>query len=302
MALSDVVSLPPSADLERGPTGRTPKQVAPTAPAPQRRVLGIGVVLVAGGLAIFARSGGARIAVTFGVGLLLGVVLFHSRFGFTSAWRQLVAVGQGRALRAQMLMLGTATVLFAPILATGVGLFGTHPQGYVNPVGTSVALGAFIFAIGMQIGGACASGTLYTVGSGQGAIVLTLFGFVFGSLLATWPFMFFTKTLPNGPVVSLAASRLGYGGAVVVQLLAFAAIAGISVLVARRRRPPANRARRARPRVRARGAGELAAMGRCAWSRGPQCCVAARQRQTVGDHFSVRVVGCQDRTGPRAAG
>ena len=63
-------------------------------------------------------------AVLFGIGLALGFVLFHSRFGFTSAWRQLVAVRQGKALRAHMLMLAVACTLFAPILAGGVALDG----------------------------------------------------------------------------------------------------------------------------------------------------------------------------------
>lgn len=211
---------------------------APLTRGPQWRVFAVGVVVSLLVLGAVAAAGGARIAVTFGVGLALGVVLFHSRFGFTSAWRQLVAVGQGRPLRAQMLMLAAATVLIAPILATGANLFGITPTGYVSPLGTSVVLGAFLFAVGMQVGGACASGTLYTIGSGQSAIVLTLLGFVGGSLLGTWNFTFFTQTLPTGPAVSLSASRLGYGGAVAVQLLVFAAIAGLSVLLARRRRPP----------------------------------------------------------------
>ena len=215
------------------------RQPAPTlGRGPQFGILVVGTVLAALLLVGTALAGGTRIAVTAGLGLALGLVLFHSRFGFTSAWRQLVAVGQGRALRAQMLMLAVATVLFAPILATGVGLFGTSPTGYVSPLGTSVVLGAFLFAVGMQVGGACASGALYTVGSGHSAIVLTLGGFVLGSVLATWPFTFLTKTLPTGPSVSLAASRLGYGGAVAVQLGVLAVLAGISLLVQRRRTPP----------------------------------------------------------------
>lgn len=205
---------------------------------PQRGILAVGAVLTGLLLVSTAVVGGTRIAVTAVLGLTLGVVLFYSRFGFTSAWRQLVAVGQGRALRAQMLMLAVATVLFAPILATGVGLFGSTATGYVSPLGTSVVLGAFLFAVGMQVGGACASGALYTVGSGHSAIVLTLGGFVVGSVLATWPFTFLTHTLPTGPSVSLAQSRLGYGGAVVVQLAVLAVIAGLSLLVQRRRTPP----------------------------------------------------------------
>ena len=68
------------------------------------------------------------------IGLALGLVLFHSRFGFTSAWRQLVAVGQGKALRAHMLMLAVACTLFAPVLAGGVTLAGPAAPS-LAPVG-----------------------------------------------------------------------------------------------------------------------------------------------------------------------
>ena len=68
--------------------------------------------------------------ILFALGLALGFVLFHSRFGFTSAWRQLVAVRQGKALRAHMLMLAVACTLFAPILATQAS-FGDVPAAPV---------------------------------------------------------------------------------------------------------------------------------------------------------------------------
>src|SRR5262245_61996976 len=83
---------------------RTQTQAAP-AEAPRQQagfVLGgLIAALILGGM-IFSRSGQVPL-ILFGLGLALGFVLFHSRFGFTSAWRQLVAVRQGRALRAHML-------------------------------------------------------------------------------------------------------------------------------------------------------------------------------------------------------
>ncbi|MCW0211983.1 MAG: YeeE/YedE family protein [Pseudonocardia sp.] len=173
---------------------------------------------------------------TAGLGLALGFTLFHSRFGFTSGWRQLVAVGQGAAIRAHMLMLGVATVLFGVIFAAGLGLSG-DPKGFVSPIGVGLVVGAFLFGIGMQVGGACASGTLFAVGSGQSAIVLTLFGFVVGSVLAALSYPFWFVTLPQGPSISLA-EVFGRPGAVAVSLLVMALIAGVTYAVARRRNPP----------------------------------------------------------------
>ncbi len=94
------------------------------------------------------------------LGMGLGLALFHSRFGFTSAWRQLVAVGQGKALRAHSLLLAATAILFAPFLAAGVAPSGAAVAGNLAPIGVSLLVGATLFGVGMQIGGACASGTL----------------------------------------------------------------------------------------------------------------------------------------------
>ena len=113
------------------------------------------------------------------VGALLGLSLYHAAFGFTSAWRVFIADGRGAGLRAQMLMLAVGVALFFPALSSGT-LFGTPVTGLVSPAGTSVIFGAFVFGIGMQLGGGCASGTLYTVGGGSTRMIVTLLFFIVG--------------------------------------------------------------------------------------------------------------------------
>ena len=210
---------------------------AGTSPPAQRKVLTIGGVLAVALGGATAAVGGWRMAVLYAIGLAFGLVLFHARFGFTSAWRQLVAVGQGKALRAHVLMLAVAAALFAPILSAGFGL-GTTPEGSVSPVSISVVVGAFLFGLGMQIGGSCASGTLYNVGGGQTAILFTLIGFVVGAVLGAWHFAFWTSTLPSGPEISLARTPLGYGGALAVTLAVLGLIAAATLVIARRKQPP----------------------------------------------------------------
>lgn len=224
---------------------QTPEGEATKAPEPERSLPAVqktplitGVVLAVALGAATAAVGGWRMFVLYLLGLAFGLVLFHARFGFTSAWRQLVSVGQGGGLRAHTLMLAVACVLFAPLLAGGVGL-GTTPEASVSPLGVSVLVGGFLFGVGMQIGGSCASGTLYNVGGGQTAIVCTLLGFVVGSVLGAWHFAFWTSTLPSAPSVSLATSTpLGYLGAVLLSLAALGAIALVTVVVERRKQPP----------------------------------------------------------------
>jgi hypothetical protein len=97
------------------------------------------------------------------LGGALGITLYHALFGFTSAWRIFISDRRGVGLRAQMIMLAIAVVLFFPSLAAGT-LFGQPVHGEYGAVGIGMLTGAFLFGLGMQLGGGCASGTLYSAG------------------------------------------------------------------------------------------------------------------------------------------
>ncbi len=162
----------------------------------------------------------------------LGVALYHALFGFTSAWRSFIADRRGAGLRAQMLMLAVAVVLFYPALGHG-SVFGLPVHGEMGPVGTSVLVGAFLFGLGMQLGGGCASGTLYTAGGGNTRMVVTLAAFIAGSAIGTAHFDWWQKTPSFGPVSMIAT--LGWLPALLLNLALFAAIAGITIVLERRR-------------------------------------------------------------------
>jgi uncharacterized membrane protein YedE/YeeE len=210
---------------------------APAAAPPRRSTALVGGVLAAALVVLtYALEGWPQAALVV-LGLGLGFALFHSRFGFTSAWRQLVAVGQGRALRAHTLLIAATAILFTPVLAAGVSLTGVEVGGYVAPVSVGVLVGALIFGLGMQIGGACASGTLYAVGSGHTAILLTLGGFVGGATLGAAHMGWWEATPSIGPV-DLGQVFGGPAWGLLVTLAALGLIAGVTVLVGRRKNPP----------------------------------------------------------------
>lgn len=194
--------------------------------------LGIALVLIVLGAWYLAQSVGAKHAALFVVGALLGLVLYQAAFGFTSAWRVFIADGRGAGLRAQMLMLAVGVALFFPALASGT-LFGNPVTGLVSPAGTSVIVGAFIFGIGMQLGGGCASGTLYTVGGGSTRMLVTLVFFIVGSVIGT-AWMPFWTSLPQLEPISLVKT-LGLAPALLLNWIVFAAIVGITVVVEKRR-------------------------------------------------------------------
>ncbi len=222
-------------DLELGDEHQATQRVGPAPSALRRiqpRVVATAGVLVAGGAAWLGVVYGPRHGALFLIGAGLGLVLYQSAFGFTAAYRALVTSGDGRGLRAQTLMLAVATVLFAPILAGGHGL-GTVVAGAVAPASVSVLGGAFIFAVGMQLGGGCGSGMLFHLGSGATPLVFTLVGFVAGAVVATFHMVFWTA-MPTLGEVSLGET-LGWPRAVALQLVVLAAIATTSWWIERRR-------------------------------------------------------------------
>ncbi|MBI0328699.1 YeeE/YedE family protein [Burkholderia plantarii] len=194
--------------------------------------LGLALLLVALGAVYLAQTVSLRQAALYLVGALLGMTLYHAAFGFTSAWRVFIADRRGAGLRAQMLMLAIGVLLFFPALSAGT-LFGQPVTGLVSPAGTSVVVGAFLFGVGMQLGGGCASGTLYTVGGGSTRMIVTLLAFVLGSVVATAHMPFWTS-MPQLKPVSLVHA-LGVLPALGLNLAVFAAIAALTVVFEKRR-------------------------------------------------------------------
>lgn len=183
-------------------------------------------ILLLQGAVFLQNNVGTRQVLLLIVGAALGLTLYHAAFGFTSAWRVFINDRRGAGLRAQMVMLAVAVVLFFPALGAGT-LFGQPVVGLVAPIGVSVVFGAFIFGIGMQLGGGCASGTLFTVGGGNARMLVTLLFFICGSLIATqhvdWWF-----ALPAFPATSIVKS-FGVVPALVLSLAVFAIIAAVTV-------------------------------------------------------------------------
>ena len=206
------------------------------APRPNLPILGLAALLLGGGGVLLGQGFGWRQAALYLLGGGLGLVLYHAAFGFTGAWRAFVEERRGAGLRAQMVMLAVASVIVLPLLAEG-SIFDRPVAGAVAPFGLAVAAGAFLFGIGMQLGGGCASGTLFTVGAGNARMVVTLVAFVLGSVVATRDMPWWLAQPSLGRLSLL--DRLGLAPALAIQLGLIAAIAGFVLYVERRRRRPA---------------------------------------------------------------
>ncbi len=150
----------------------------------QPAVVAVALGLVVALAALAKNAAGPRIGIAALIGFAGGLALYHASFGFTGAWRRLLLHGRSLGARAQIVMLAMSATVFYPLLARG-SLFGEALSGFVNPVGVAVCVGAFLFGVGMQLGGGCGSGTLFNAGGGDVRLMATLASFVAGSVIAT---------------------------------------------------------------------------------------------------------------------
>jgi len=154
----------------------------------------------------------------FLIGIGFGICLMHALFGFTGGWRLFIRDRISTGVRAQILLLAICSIVFFPILGNAIpSISGNAAMG---PVGLSVLVGAFLFGIGMQLGGGCGSGTLFTVGWGHNDMLITLAFFIIGATIGSVHLPWWLE-LPNIGKVSII-SEMGWLPALLSQLLVLA--------------------------------------------------------------------------------
>ena len=176
---------------------------------------------------------GARKAMLGVSGVLVGMAFYRSRFTFAGAWRALVARGDPRGIRAQMTIVAVAVAPCAALIAAGE-FFTYELTGAVRPVTTGVFVGAALFGVGTQMGGACVSGSLLLLGGGSWLAFVGLAMFVAGATTAAAQISFWSA-LPGWEPFSFAR-EWGAGGGVLFSLTMAAAVAfALPKLFAKRR-------------------------------------------------------------------
>lgn len=196
-----------------------------------RAPLAVALAVLAGGFLAIAYLIDIRQASLLVLGGLFGLTLYHASFGFTGGWRRMVVERRGRAMRAQMLMIGVAAIAIIPLLSAG-SVGGQALAGALGPVGVSVIVGSAIFGLGMQLGGGCGSGTLFTVGGGSSRMLVTLAFFIIGAVIGTAHLPWWLAQ-PSLPAISLGQT-LGVPTALLVTLTGLGLIALITALIERR--------------------------------------------------------------------
>jgi len=187
-------------------------------------------------------TAGRTAAFLVACGAALGAVLQRSRLCFASAFRDVLVLRDRRAA------LGVLAALAMGSLGYTV-LFGAQlpdPSRYlpdtahIAPAGPVVLLGGVSFGLGMVLAGGCISGHLYRLGEGSLVSPVALLACIPGFWLAfaLWNF-FYVKSVSTSPVVWLPA-KLGYEGALALQL---AVLGGLAALLLHKGSPVARPAR-----------------------------------------------------------
>lgn len=191
-------------------------------PRPQTMIVIMALAGLAGVVALAGLHGaGWREPALALVGGGLGFVLFQATFGFAGSFRAALERGDFAGFRAQAIALALTSLVFFPLLAQG-SLFGMPLAGFVTPIGVSFVIGAVLFGLGMQLGGGCASGTLFALGGGNARLAMTLACFILGSAVGA-AHLGFWWTLPAWRS-GATQDWLGWPAALALHLAIFAAI------------------------------------------------------------------------------
>lgn len=189
-------------------------------PSVDKSVAIFATIILAIGALIIGVEVSFRMATLYLIGGGLGVALLHGAFGFTAGWRRIVTFGDGRGMRAQLIVIALTMLVFIPLI-NGI-IPDLSLTGAIAPVGASLIVGSFVFGLGMQLGNSCGSGTLFTLGGGSQRMLLTLLAFIVGSVIGSIHLPWWLDQAGVDPVN--LATLFSIPGAIVLQGIVLAAI------------------------------------------------------------------------------
>ncbi|HEY6383356.1 MAG TPA: YeeE/YedE family protein [Pseudolabrys sp.] len=161
-------------------------------------------------------------------GFGLGVAFLKAEFSYTASWRRFLTRGEAGGLLGGLIVIAICACVVVPVAA-----LSPKYGGAIAPLGPSLIIGAFVFAVGMQLANGCGSGTLYTVGGGSGRMLVALLFFVIGSVLGSLSLPAFLTLGGIDPV--LASDYLGAWGGLALTLGSIATAGACVIAVARKR-------------------------------------------------------------------
>ena len=193
--------------------------------------VGLLVIAAAGLVSLWAARADSQFAVFWLMGMAFGFVLQRSRFCFTSAFRDLFLLRDGRVMKGVIAGMAVATVGFTLIMSDRLPnsrLDVVAPEAHVSPLALALIVGGLAFGLGMVLAGGCISGSMYRMAEGYLGSWVAFAGIMTGLLVAahTWNW-WWRLDIGRAPRLWLP-NIAGYGGGVAITLLA---LAGAYVLI-----------------------------------------------------------------------
>lgn len=171
---------------------------------------------------------GRPLPLSFALGAAFGLVLQRSRFCFWCIARDWFAERDPRGMLAILAALAVGAIGYSLVLGAWVpNPFAGRlpPDAHVGPVSLTLAVGAFVFGLGMAASGSCISAHFYRLGEGAFGSLVSLAGAAVGFVLGflSWNTLYLID-IYRAKVIWLPA-YLGHGGSLALTLAVLAAAA-----------------------------------------------------------------------------
>lgn len=153
---------------------------------------GLGLIILLIFIGFLLGKESSKLPIIWILGIIIGFILQRSGFCFTAALRDPILVGGTDHTKSAILAITLATIGFS-IIQFRVFKDGDLVPGNISPVGIHVALGAFLFGIGMVLAEGCTTRILTRIGEGFSIGIIVLISFSIGSLIAAKSFSFWEK-------------------------------------------------------------------------------------------------------------
>jgi uncharacterized membrane protein YedE/YeeE len=183
-------------------------------------------VILAGllGLAYFlsTKEGASTAPVSLLIGLSLGIVLERGRFCFYCIFRDGIEDKNTTGLLSVFAAIAAGALGYAIVFGQFLPNTSTDrlpPLAHIGPSSIPLALGAFLFGLGMTLSGACISGHLYRIGQGYLRAIPALIGTIigFGIAFLLWN-PIYLNFISGSPTIWLP-HNFGYAGSLLLTLV-----------------------------------------------------------------------------------
>jgi uncharacterized membrane protein YedE/YeeE len=157
------------------------------------------------------------------IGISLGLLFERGRFCFFCIFRDGIEDRNTTPFLSVITAIAVGAIGYAIVFGQFLPDTTTDrlpPVAHIGPVSWPLALGAFLFGIGMALSGACISGHLYRLGQGYLRAIPALLGTAIGFVIAflTWNWLYL-NAIADAPTIWLPHT-FGYSGSLLITFLA----------------------------------------------------------------------------------